>query len=459
MARPSGSVGAPCLLGGSPIGGRGVAANGSYPTVGSKPSARHGILVPMAPAAVDGGVGPPHWSGLLGGRSTAPEEPAPGSPPRSRTRSFLASPGDRPRRSARLRAVEYSIPLFFTGAAALALGLYALFGPVAFFAGRVPIWVLLTSVSSVLLVGGVVSSLTDDELEGFGVDPADIGSENVLVPRQEWLDWKRDRLEPSGGRNSLSAIPSATWTASRPTEGLMTAATPPVPISPTESGGPWGETPTDRATNSHDLAAPPRRAAASLPAQSPMEALDGLLGSLEALRNEQPPADSSTTDPRKSKPIRPPSSIGRPAREPKSSPEEVPVRSLRDRRANAGAVSRSIGTTGPGTPPPNPRTRGAEDRSTAPGETVAVAPSPPRKLLDSFLTRRTSSSGLSGPSPRLLRTNPCVGCGSRLTQGVVQRCESCELVLCAACQQRGRREGHPRLCPTCAMLLRDAGGS
>ena len=79
--------------------------------------------------------------------------------------------------------------------------------------------------------------------------------------------------------------------------------------------------------------------------------------------------------------------------------------------------------------------------------------------LDELLTNPRSAPEAPAPGP--LHPAPpvkCARCHSNVaTSAGLGACESCGRPVCADCLDLAAREGHPGLCPICAMLLDGAG--
>lgn len=390
--------------------------------------------------------------GRVGGLVSRPPH---STPQRGDDGVYLARPTGRSSRSPKEEALDESMPYLVIGVAVLGLGVYAVVGQLALYAGRVPLWILLASVGSVMILGGTLSTLTYDDFEGISVDPANIGPEQVLVPRQEWLDLKRLRDQDGSSReNSRTATPP-TWTLAHPSDTLLASPAPPAPAGPPMAApSRMKETPIRKPTREtesvshHESDTPVSR--------SPTDAAEDLVRLVQSLDR-----DSRRTD---QPHLRPPV-------------EQKPRAVMPTERQNRGQETRPVDAASSPTErfPTLALNRGSlaseslridplQVRSAQEPRTPTLNPilSPPPQLGSAPNRPEDANSGRASRLGSRLRErggNPCVGCGKSISSAEAPKCESCDLALCPDCLELGRHEGHSTLCPTCAMLLHESDGA
>ena len=361
-----------------------------------------------------------HPDGLTGDKiegAGVPAHAAEGSRGHPRSVWRRGSPGP-----ARPWVLGEHLQLLLVGGVAVALGVYDWLGQFAVHLGRLPAWVPLMGVGSILLVGGSAAAIAGPEEGGVESDPSETDTEQVLVPRQEWLEFQRYRLE---AEHHTSPAPLATGSPGPPT---------PVPAPAVPSVAPIGEAPSGSDTNWLDDAIDELQA---------IVRKYGSQASVDSTGRQE--AESSVTAPQLSEGDRPVWSEELPTEaltpNPSQVPEERPSPKLR-MAAGEGELS-----------PAESEIWREESSPTSP---VSSTPSslPPMHeeppVAGSIASASTPGLGpKSGPSLIPL----CVGCGARLGADDEWRCEFCEMRVCSACQERSRTEGHPHLCPTCAVLL------
>ena len=376
--------------------------------------------------------------------------PAPGRARRQGAdrRSSVRS-GIRRSRSSKVEARDESMPYLVVGVAILGLGIYSVVGQLAFYAGRVPLWILFAGVGSTLILGGTLSSLTYDDLEVIPGDPADAGSEHVLVPRQEWLGLRRLRDEQQANREGLLSTATPRWVVAHPSDGLLSALAPRAAAGPARGGSPWAEGEQNRPAPTRGSEPKPFQEAGEPPRLAPADAYDELLREVESVDRE---LHAASLPPRK------PRIEGNPSQNtaagPRDRPRVSPPAGTASLPGMKPASLAKVGSepSGIARPGPHPTESGGESLSRTQDPTYSRLKGAVPDPIQSGTVSVTGSAGFASRL-RARGINPCVGCGKPSASEQGPTCESCELPLCQECFERGRREGHPQLCSTCAMLL------
>lgn len=364
--------------------------------------------------------------------------------------------GEAIRRGARLRtprqqALDESMPYLVVGIAILGVGIYAVVGQLALYAGRLPLWVLLASVGSIMIMGGTLSSLTYDDFEGIAVDPRDLPADKVLVDREEWLSMKRSREAPETTRGPVDMTSFSTWTPAQPSPGLVVKHPEPRFEHPSPAFPAPVELPA-RPEPETSTPPPNARTAVETPRRPlPNEAYDSILRLTESIERDL------------TKEGRPASGPGGDISRGVSTPAPRPTRpDLVDGEGTASSQvgkARSMGVNA-GNPPaerPNPP-RARLPPNNMPPKIGEGLPREPMPWVEGHAATPVTGSAPAPTSlkPRLqgLNLNPCAGCGKAVSSDESPvLCDSCELPICSECLNRERRAEGAKLCPTCAMLL------
>ena len=344
------------------------------------------------------------------------------------------------------------MPYLVVGVALLALGLISIAGHLALYAGRLPLWALFESLGSILMVGGVLASLTYDDPETPLTSAAATDGEFVLVPRHEWLSWQRllaGRVQEAERSLSGNApLPSGTATAAEPpvAGGLRVTS----PVSQTPPSGGRGLPDSEGVPYGSGAVHPERPTERSLSLPSPRlellhEFIERIEKELDALGEERPTPGTPGRPPQTSPSILE-GTPGEPPLDPRRAPEvrgptDPPTRRSVPLPMDPGPSLESgrsgQGTWHPSSPPPS-----------AEGSSLPT-PEGPRP---SALPVAQKAQASHGEHERLT----CAGCGSRFPATGSVTCEACGLPFCRACQDQTRFHGRARLCPLCSMLLREA---
>jgi hypothetical protein len=349
--------------------------------------------------------------------------------------------------SPRAQAIDESMPYLVVGVALLALGLFSIVGHIPLYAGRLPLWILLEGTGSILMVGGVLSALT---YESDGSGEAGLGTadgEFILVPRAEWLALTQQREGVDRPREGMPPSLHGTPADRRTPENGEATVTPLGPSAPPAIPAIWGEDSlvsegaTERPTRPAERADVNPRLEQE-PLRGFIEAIERELGSLAAKQVEaEGPKNPPTAIPTgpKDNSSGPAPEIGLPERPegpaPRTGtpPTAVPIDPRPDIRARDPPQG---GTDGKEAPP-------TLDQS--PGRVLGARPARPHLNVPGRITGRGE-----------LKAIICGGCGTRFPARDSITCESCGFPFCRTCQQGERVQGQGRLCPVCAMLLRDS---
>lgn len=360
--------------------------------------------------------------------------------------------GTEPPRSPRGEAVEESLPFLFVGGVVLALGLYALLARADLYAGRIPLWTLFTGTGSLLLVGGVLSSLSYEDGEDLAIDPSSIGPDQVLVPRHEWREWQRYRRGAPVGR--ATEPPGAVWRFAVPDGSMLEALRKPAPLPVARPSA----TPKVRETVWLEPPAP----------KAPPAATDGR-GKPASGARDYDESVKATEGPPHEFPVPTPAPDGAerstPAR-PGASTVKIPGGSGTIRADAPSPTGGAKGVLPPAMARPDPRRNVPEGGTPRPGHPLdGPRPAPTDPMAPSLNLVSRAPEVRPSPDPSRLEpaphpvpsSGPCVSCGKKVwNSSTTSRCESCELLLCANCTEAGLREDRHGLCPTCAMLLKES---
>lgn len=321
-----------------------------------------------------------------------------GAPPSS-TEDPGPSPG--PARRSRLSGLSDSAPLLMFGGLAVVLGLYLIATHAPPLIGRVPLYAYLWTLGAIAIVGGLVASAVDQELDGLPGEGETVGDDLIVVRRSQWEELAASVPPAIPAVEATEAVPPSAGEA----PPLEVPA--PRPRGPSSSAPDWWE---------EALQILDERAPAPV-APDPAREADEVLETLADIERD-------------SVPLR----IARPPRAPAFPPSAPPV-------------------------PPPPTVH--EPTSTVPEFLEDVSPSVDHQLdeidrvLDDFLLPGAARPRPRAPGPEIL----CVGCHRPLDpSGAGPSCESCNRPLCAGCATRSRAGHRPGLCPTCTMLLDGALG-
>lgn len=190
------------------------------------------------------------------------------------------------------------MPLLVIGSAALAIGLYALIEHLALYAGRLPLWILLVSIGLIMLGGGSVSALLDDDAEGAPNPPLVVDPGYVVVPRDAWQALNQSRIESGIRQASHSEAAGTAPALGEPAgEGQGMPISPRAPRSPDAPPGRPGAPMTSRPEPLRRTPEPRLERAPARPSD-PADEIDELLRGLSTA----PPAGEPPSSPRETLP-------------------------------------------------------------------------------------------------------------------------------------------------------------
>jgi hypothetical protein len=258
---------------------------------------------------------------------------------------------------------------------------------------RLPVWMLLGAVGSVLLGGGFALTLVEE--------PTTMGSlgspgDYVLVPRATWERFLQSpvaRVQPPPPASSPPESPPPSYVSSAP-EWVESGT---VPVPPVQ--------------------APPR------PPLVREDLVAAVSSEILAEARSSPPAPTPSAS----------------ALAPSSPTPAAPA----SEGAAAGPLTGPVPMNSPGPGPAPP--------ASAVPPTVAKGPETQLQSVLSLLERAevTVRSRMVPPSGDPVRER-CIGCGVPVTTYSEQVCVRCDRPLCDRCIDRTAAEGHPQMCESCS---------
>jgi hypothetical protein len=357
------------------------------------------------------------------------------------------------RRSRREWPLAEAMPLIVFGLTCVALSIYLLVSASHAELGHYALWPYLLTIGAIAAVGGIASMFASWEEEPAAPE---VGPNEVVVPRDEYemllesvrrerseAAWDERResppLAPRRAPAPVSAQPPAATTTSAATAVPSAAASvfdaPPTAPEPEVAVTTDAPSPAPAATpaappspeptppNVTSAPAPPERSTPS-DLGTPPEALASFLARLKPIVA----ASSERASPPSVVPSPPPT----PATElaPSGRPEDAPA-----------------------APAPEPeRPAAAAASSAAPAEIEPAASSGDGEIEHEF-DRLLEALSSGGPATAPPEQPVCVSCDKPVSLPYVS-CQSCGNPLCGECRAAAAEEGHPRRCPTCALLQR-----
>lgn len=367
--------------------------------------------------------------------------------------------------------LAHGLPLVVFGGVCVALATWVAFTDSKLLIGRYELWPYLATVGTIGLLGGLASGFARwDEEEGTaGATGAGVGPDEIVVSRSEW-----ERLQRSGRRASetrpsgptgdtestfatsrgedLSAPSALRGGAPHPPAASAAAASGPTSDSGTDSRPVLPPPPSRRSPGTVAAAVagekPPKTTApeppsqprtASVPAASAVRpevrnAIESLLANLaaKAAVQEVPTSPESPSSPASVPvPVRPPALSDAKASSPPSTLHPAPAPPARDaaEEASPGASA-------------SPEVVASENASPA----LSTKDTDIQREFDQLLEALSAE-----PAPLARALPQCIAC-DRAVQLPYVSCQSCANPLCPECTAKAEEEGHPRKCPTCALL-------
>lgn len=363
-----------------------------------------------------------------------------------------------PLKPARQWPLAEALPLIVFGGTCLGLAGWLVGSHTAAYLGHYALWPYLATIGGISAAGGTASLFATWEEEPEPAERAP-NPDEVLVPRDEYESLIRTALAEKAaarareeqGAGPSPAVASASvaagtpetedWSEAReladpPKRGTSEDWVEPTPQPvPAELARTASETET-RGTGAQEPAtevAVPRPSSPSSDSRPAEPAAGGAAPQVvlqSFLARLRPAVDSAKG------PVTAAGDASAPSSTTSTAPPEVAVRSAP--RSDEGALPAQAATSSPPTP---------AEAGESSGSTGTVAPGEIEHEFDKLLEALSSGSSSTAGSSEPL----CISC-DKPVQLPYGSCQGCGNPLCAECRAAAAEEGHPRRCPTCALL-------